>query len=109
MDNLCIGGGTPSDVDAAITLTNEWDTGYCANIQVTNNTGNATSSWTVEIDMAGGSFDNTWNGNFYGNVTVGNASWNGVVNPHQTINSTGFCANRNGGGTASVVSVSGTF
>jgi cellulase/cellobiase CelA1 len=109
LDSVCVGGGTPSDIEAAIILTNDWGTGYCANIEVSNNAGSATTSWTVELDMAGSAIYTSWSGNFYCNVTVGNAPWNGAIGSGQSIASAGFCANRNGGGTASVVSATGTF
>lgn len=108
LDGLCVGGGASSDVEGAVKVTSDWGTGYCANIAVTNNAGSATKAWTLQLNMNGGSIYTKWNGNFSG-VTVTNVGWNGVVNPGQTIASTGFCANRNGGGTASVVSASGTF
>ncbi len=107
-DGFCEGGAPVSEVDAVINVTNNWGTGYCATINVTNNAGSATTGWSVELAMNGSSIYTTWNGVFSGNM-VTNVTWNGVINPGQTINSTGFCANRNGGGIVSVVSASGTF
>lgn len=108
LDGICDGGAPSGDVDAVVNVTQNWGSGYCATINVTNNAGSATTGWSVELAMNGSMIYTSWNGVFSGS-TVTNVGWNGVVNPGQTINSTGFCANLNGGAMATVVSASGTF
>jgi len=81
-------GGTPT-----VTITNEWDTGYCATLAVANNTPSAIT-WQVTIPVEG-TVTNLWNGTFTQSgttITVSGVSWNAVLQPGQSVNSTGFCA-----------------
>lgn len=81
-------GGTPT-----VTITNAWDTGYCATLTVTNNTSSAIT-WQVAVAVEG-TVTNLWNGTFTqsGNtITVRGVSWNAVLQPGQNMNSVGFCA-----------------
>jgi len=81
-------GGTPT-----ITITNAWDTGFCATLTVANNTASAIT-WQVTFPVEG-TITNLWNGTFTqsgSSVTVSGVSWNAVLQPGQSMNSVGFCA-----------------
>lgn len=83
-------GGTPG-----VTITNDWGTGYCATLTVTNNTPSAIT-WQVTVAVEG-TITNLWNGTFTqtgSTITVSGVEWNAVLQAGQTTNSVGFCAAR---------------
>jgi poly(hydroxyalkanoate) depolymerase family esterase len=85
------GGGT--GVTPSVAVTNDWGTGYCATLTVTNNTA-STVTWQVTFPVRG-TINNLWNGTFTqsgGSVTVSGVSFNAVLPPGQSTNSVGFCA-----------------
>jgi acetylxylan esterase len=87
------GGGGGGTVTSTLTIDNDWGTGYCATLTVTNGTGGPTT-WHVTFTVRG-TINNLWNGTFTqtGNsVTVSGVSWNGVLQAGQSTNSVGFCA-----------------
>jgi hypothetical protein len=105
---------TDYDVYATLDVYNDWGSGYCANIEITNYSTNATISWSVTLDKIGGALSGTWNATFtdIGNdeVEVTPTGWNAIIQPGATINSPGFCMNRNGSSnTAEVVDSNGVF
>lgn len=73
---------------------NDWGGGFIGSVGLTNNTGGALTSWTLEFDLAS-SITNLWNGvivNQVGNhYVVKNADWNGKVAPGAAV-SFGFQA-----------------
>ncbi|HEY5807215.1 MAG TPA: cellulose binding domain-containing protein [Povalibacter sp.] len=79
----------------------DWANGYCRNIVVTNTT-SAPVTWKVSIDLPYTSSkvdaNNTWNLTYtqVGNTVVasGNSAWNTVLQPGQTLTSSGFCASK---------------
>ena len=84
-------GGT--GVTPSVAVTNDWGTGYCATLTVTNNTASAVT-WQVTFAVRG-TINNLWNGTFTqsgGSATVSGVSWNAVLQPGQSTNSVGFCA-----------------
>jgi glucose/arabinose dehydrogenase len=95
-------------VTAAITITSRWTNGYCADLTVTNGASAAIRSWSVSLNLNGGSISSSWNANFSATGstrTVTPLSWNAALAP--TLSTTvGFC----GSGTNSpptVVSATG--
>ena len=97
---------------AAVNVSSEWSTGYCANLSITNNNSAGAESWTAVINMNGGRIYTSWNGNFSGtsgSITVSAAVWNAAVAAGQTVEVAGFCAERYNGATATVVSAAGTY
>jgi cellulose 1,4-beta-cellobiosidase len=68
--------------------TNDWGTGFTANVKVTN-LGDALSSWTLEWDFAGNQqVTNGWNGTFAQSgkhVTVKNPSWGGALGANASV------------------------
>jgi len=101
------------EVTADFTVTNDWTSGYCVNLDITNASPNATTSWSVTINTNGGAIYTSWNGNLSGDtgsVTITPVDWNGVIASGQTNSSVGFCLNRNGStGYATVEAASGSF
>jgi hypothetical protein len=85
----------PDVISVNIDITNDWSSGYCANLVVTNNSGSP-QEWLVSIDIEGSIF-NLWNGEWSQEgptLEVKGVSWNSTIQPDQTINSVGFCAGR---------------
>ncbi|MFE1194817.1 cellulose binding domain-containing protein [Streptomyces olivaceoviridis] len=76
---LLTGTANAAGVNAAYTRTSDWSTGYTAQYVVTNNTGQAEKTWTLEFDLpAGARLSSLWNGESSvsgQHVTVKPASW----------------------------------
>ena len=93
----CGAGG--NDLLVQVTPQNDWGSGYCSNVTITNNTSEAVD-WQINIDVEGSIYD-FWNviwsqsGN---TVTAEGVDWNNILQPGETSHSIGFCANRSGGG-----------
>jgi len=84
------GEGLATDVN----INDDWGTGYCAEVTVTNNAQSA-SDWTVAFPVDG-AVREMWNATYTQNedeVTAEGVSWNNVVNPGQSVGF-GFCAER---------------
>ena len=84
------GEGLTTDVN----INDDWGTGYCAEVSVTNN-GQSASDWTVVFSIDG-TVREMWNATYSQNgdeVTAEGVSWNNVVNPGQSVGF-GFCAER---------------
>jgi hypothetical protein len=104
-------------LQAALTITTDWGSGYCAALDVINNALAPTINWNVELDIPQATTFTTWNGFFTastGLVTVfpaGNDNYNFQIQPGATDNSIGFCANRNPGTSAlpSVLNATGQY
>jgi cellulase/cellobiase CelA1 len=100
---------------AVIVPSTDWGTGFCASVAVTNGTSTSTTNWVVTLNTNNSTIFSSWNGNFSGNsgqITVqASQSWGQVLGAGQTIESIGFCANRNASGSnlPTVVSASATF
>jgi hypothetical protein len=111
LDHVCQ-APAPSNLTATVVVTNSWNTGYCANLEIKNNNTVATKNWSLVINLNGGTFSSKWGGTFTGttaNTTVTPLSYNKVIAAGQKITSAGFCANKGTGGTASVTSATGTY
>jgi hypothetical protein len=83
---------------ASLRYTTQWQTGYCAEITVTNHGSTSTGSWEVVFDVHQSSPYNTWNAAFSHNGSVYAADsldWNRILQPggSQTF---GLCANKTG-------------
>lgn len=76
---LLTGTANAAGVNAAYIRTSDWSTGYTAQYVVTNNTGQAEKTWTLEFDLpAGAKLSSLWNGepSVSGrHVTVKPATW----------------------------------
>lgn len=89
------------DVTYDINVTSDWGTGYCADIEITNNGTETIYGWGVNINLNDSTMDSNWSGNFDsqgGNIyLVTPEDWNAEVDPGETIDSAGFCADVTGG------------
>lgn len=66
----------------------DWNTGFGANVFITNEGTEAVSSWKVTMTFTGNQQISGWNGIFnqVGQVvTVTNTSWNGTIQPGETV------------------------
>lgn len=85
------GGG---EVSANVFINDDWGTGYCAQVTVTNNS-SSSSDWVVSFPIEG-NVRNLWSATYEqsGNtVTAQGVSWNNILNPGQSTGF-GFCALR---------------
>ncbi|MEU7422787.1 cellulose binding domain-containing protein [Streptomyces sp. NPDC040750] len=76
---LLTGTANAAGVNAAYTKTSDWSSGYSAQYVVTNNSGQAEKTWTLEFDLpAGAKLSSLWNGESSvsgRHVTVRPAKW----------------------------------
>ncbi|MFF3915090.1 cellulose binding domain-containing protein [Streptomyces sp. NPDC001852] len=76
---LLTGTANAAGVNAAYTRTSDWSTGYTAQYVVTNNSGQAEKTWTLQFDLpAGARLGSLWNGESSvsgSHVTVKPAKW----------------------------------
>jgi len=82
------------DVSANVTINDDWGTGYCAVVTVSNNSSSA-EDWVVSFPIEG-SIRNMWSATYEQNgdtVTAEGVSWNNIVQAGST-QSFGFCALR---------------
>lgn len=80
---------------ASLTITNDWGSGYCADVRLTNGLPNATSVWQVLMDLKSSTITNSWGMNrtaSTGYATMTPVSYNTQINPGATVQY-GFCAN----------------
>jgi cellulase/cellobiase CelA1 len=113
---LCNGEGTvPGSLVAAVLVHDDWGTGYCAHLDITNNGAVPTTDWTVVIDSFDSNVNQYWNTpaiSGTGTHTVKwTYDWNRVIAPGSTYSQTGFCALRVAGTNTmpSIVSVVGVY
>lgn len=82
------------DIAANATINDDWGTGYCAVVNVTNSTSSA-EDWVVSFPIEG-NVRNMWSATYEQNgntVTAEGVSWNNIVQPGSDT-SFGFCAIR---------------
>lgn len=96
-DNLIAFLQSGSALEATVGIASNWQTGYCANVSVTN-TGSETAAWKVVLDLSQATLTNSWNGSFapagsHWSVTA--PSWGGPLPPGQAA-SFGYCAAKTG-------------
>jgi hypothetical protein len=82
---IALAGGANAAVPAASFSADHWSGGYTATYTVTNTTGSALSSWTVDFSLPSGTtISSLWNGTETAsgqNYVVANADWNGKLAP----------------------------
>jgi len=75
-------------------VTTTWDHNFQVNMAITNNLSTPVNSWQLRWDWANGQqVTSAWNGTSAQNsnhMTITNASWNGTLNPGQTLDGVGF-------------------
>ena len=85
---------TGGDVTADVYINDDWGTGYCAQVTVTNNS-SSPADWEVSFPIEG-TVRNLWSAVYQQNgdtVTAEGVAWNNIINPGQSTGF-GFCANR---------------
>lgn len=84
--------------DCTYHIANEWNTGYTANIRITNNSSQTINNWNVSWRYQNNQMTSGWNANFTGNnpLHASNLSWNGTITPGTHVEF-GFQVNKNGG------------
>ena len=97
------GSGGDSGCTATYRTTNSWDTGFQAEVAVTNTGTSSTRAWSVVLTLASGrTISNLWNGTLTGS-TVTNAPHNGALAPNAGT-TFGFVANGQATGGVTVAS-----
>jgi len=93
------GGACPACPPAAtLSVTSEWATGWCAQVNVTNHTAYPTNSWTVQFDIHESALNSQWSANYANDgslYTATNTDSNGRIPSTQSVNF-GFCASKTG-------------
>jgi len=81
-------------LDTAVTITSDWDSGYCADIDITNN-GTGSVDWSVTLTIEG-SVSSLWNATWVQNgehLTIEGLNWNRTLTPGCSAQ-VGYCAVR---------------
>ena len=81
-------------LDTAVSITSDWGSGYCANIDITN-TGTGSVDWSVTVPVEG-NVSSLWNANWTqegGALTIEGLSWNRTLAPGASAQ-VGYCAAR---------------
>ncbi len=89
---------TTGTVTATIAITDNWDTGYCANVTVTNNGTTTINSWKAVIDLHQAAQSGGWNATLSVSgslMTATPVDWNAKLAPGGT-GPWGYCANKTG-------------
>ncbi len=102
---LTLAMSSPTWAACSYTVTNNWGTGFTAEIRVTNDTAATVNNWSVSWQESGASVTNAWNATLSGSnpYSAASLSWNGTLAPKASA-SFGFQAN----GTAGAPKVNGT-
>lgn len=80
---------------ATLTVTDDWGSGYCANVHLTNGLPNATALWTVAMDLKNSTISGIWGANkssSTGYATMTPVSNTSQIQPNATVYYR-FCAN----------------
>ncbi len=88
--------GNSSAADCQFQINNEWNSGYTASVNITNNTGDTISGWLVQLNFIGGSnISSAWNANLSGNnpYSAEHKNYNGNISPGAST-SFGFNVNK---------------
>jgi len=79
---------------AQVTQNPPWNTGYTANLRITNNSSSAINGWTLVFTLPSGqTFQSGWNATYTpsgSQVTARNVSWNGTIPAGGSIGDIGF-------------------
>lgn len=91
-------------------ITNEWSDGFTGAIRISNDGSSAINGWNVSWNYTDGSrVTSSWNANVSGSnpYTATNISWNGAIQPGQTVEF-GFQGTKGGSGNAATPTVTGS-
>ncbi|NEP13662.1 MAG: hypothetical protein F6K14_26375 [Symploca sp. SIO2C1] len=87
-----------SQLQVRSNLQSDWQTGFCVDLQVTNQGKTKVRDWQVKFQMNQAAINNTWNGNFQSQgsyYVVTPLDWGRVIEPRES-QQLGFCANKLG-------------
>lgn len=89
----------PVTMSGTVHIDNDWGSGYCATVRLTNTGTEPTASWTATLDLNGTKASTPWNAgsSISGTImTLTSVSFNGMIQPGKSIepasSSPGFCA-----------------
>ncbi len=84
--------------NCSYSISNEWNTGATAAITITNTSTRAINGWTVGWQYTTNRLSSSWNANVSGSnpYTASNISWNGTIQPGQSVQF-GFQVDKRGG------------
>ena len=85
--------GAPEGVALDLQLVNEWETGYCMNLTVTNTGDSTTSTWYALVDLADSEIVDAWNTSYAlegSGAALSPMSYNAVLTPGASTTA-GFC------------------
>ncbi|NMG11259.1 hypothetical protein DP117_32065 [Brasilonema sp. UFV-L1] len=80
-------------------MQSDGQTSFCVNFRVTNRGNTSTQNWQLKFQMSQAQITNSWNFNFTkqgSQYIVTPPDWARVIQPNQTQESLGFCANKLG-------------
>ena len=100
-------------VRATMSFSSNWDTGYCAVLDVENAASRTTTSWFVEVEVGADTIDTSWNVDpsaLTGRSILTSQDWDHALAPGAHV-SVGFCATRavQNGSIAEVIRTSASF
>ncbi|MFZ5896531.1 MAG: cellulose binding domain-containing protein [Myxococcota bacterium] len=89
----------PGSITPSLRITSNWQSGYCAEVTVTNSGSSAVNSWAVGLQMNQSTLNNTWSATFTpttpGNYRVTPLTWNSTIPAGGNV-IFGFCGNKTG-------------
>lgn len=95
---LCVPAPVGGGLSGTVTIRDQWATGYCADVVVSNTGTTSVSTWTASIDLNQGQLSGSWNVNATqsGEVLTGTpVSWNAAIPARGSV-AWGYCANKLG-------------
>jgi YVTN family beta-propeller protein len=108
--NACVASvcqAAAGSLTARINYLDNWGSGYCAEIVITNGTTSTVDTWTATLDLNQANLTSSWNGTFTGSGelrTVTPLSWNARLAPGGTA-SPAYCADVTGSNSQPTVTV----
>lgn len=88
-----------SRTTATLSITREWEGGYCADLTIANSGPGAITSWDAVLDLRQSTMNNNFSANFTpdggSQYTVTPVFWNSTINAG-TSTTVGFCGNKTG-------------
>ncbi|HEU4852801.1 MAG TPA: glycosyl hydrolase family 18 protein [Telluria sp.] len=86
----------PGALSATYAISNDWGSGYCANVTVTNSGKTSATDWSVAMTVQG-TISSLWNGKYTqsaSTVTLSGPDWSRNLAAGAQYKDIGFCANR---------------
>lgn len=99
--NACVSGVCQSSsgtLTARVNFLDDWGSGYCAEIVITNGTSSTLTTWAATLNLNQANLTSSWNGTFTGTGaqrTIAPVSWNATLAPGATA-TPAYCADVTG-------------